>query len=132
MVAKALRAGLSAGWDSRLAEARARMAPSTLFMSWATPPARVPRLSIFWACMSWAWSWTCSLSACLRSVMMNSIPSQQMLPSSRRLGVETKDDQRIWPEGPLIRVSALKVDKVRIASDSFSSKASMSSSWIRS
>ena len=32
------------------AEAKPRMAPRTLFMSWATPPAKVPRLSIFWDC----------------------------------------------------------------------------------
>jgi hypothetical protein len=42
------RQALPGGSLSRLAEASARMAPSTLFMSWATPPARMPRLSIFW------------------------------------------------------------------------------------
>jgi len=69
MVSKARWAGLSAGRAARLVVAMPRMAPSTLFISWATPPARLPRLSIFCACCSWAWSLARSCSSLRRSVM---------------------------------------------------------------
>lgn len=41
---------MPSGWLSRLAEATPRIAPSTLFISCAIPPARVSRLSLLCAC----------------------------------------------------------------------------------
>ena len=85
MVPRASWRGLSEGWLPMWAEARPRMAPSTLFMSCATPPAKVPRLSIFWDCWSWAWSLAFSSSARWTSVMSRFTPTIRTGLPSRSL-----------------------------------------------
>ena len=53
-----------------------------LLKSWATPPARRPTDSIFWACRSWTSSLARSASALLRSVMSWVVPIiERILPS---------------------------------------------------
>ncbi len=85
MVPRALAWGASSGKENERVSARLRMAVSTLFMSWATPPARAPRLSSFWAWWSSRSMRACSASMALRSVRSVWVPVMRMgRPSASR------------------------------------------------
>ena len=75
------RNGLSLSTSINANWALPMMVVSRLLKSWATPPARVPMASIFWAWRSW-------VSNLLRSVMSReTASSRSTLPSLPMIGV---------------------------------------------
>ncbi len=77
------RHALPSGIASRMSSASPRITVSMLLKSWATPPARRPTDSIFWAWRSCAWSRSFSSAAVLRPLTSRTTARTHPAPPMR-------------------------------------------------